>query len=362
MRSASTAFAAAVAGSHQIAVRVDVIADGTVIAEDIPIVSGRVTFDRRAERLARLDVTVADPVRIPEDADDVLTPFGYELAVWRGVELPDGPELLPLGVFPIQRSDVDGVTLLSEISTVDRSQLVADARFEDDYQIAAGTNYAAAIEALIADGVSGLTYLFPSIGHVTPLLTFAAQEDRWVAAQSMARSCGMEILFDGLGRCVMRPEPAFTGTPVATIAEGVNMTGVGLSLDRQGAYNRVIAIGRNASTGDQFSGVATDDNPASPTYYFGRFRKRSRFYFSEFLASAAQAASAASAILTANLGVARAVDFAAIPDPRLECSDVVVMRNTVLDIDELHIIETLSIGLGPEDTMTGTTRSQQVAA
>jgi hypothetical protein len=342
--------------------RVDVLFNRQVIAEGIAMTSGQITYDRNAARLARLSLTVADPLRIPSTADDILTPFGYELLAWRGVQLPTGAELVPLGVFPIQSSGVDGVTLLSSITAEDRSRLVSDARFEDDYQIAAGTNYATAIENMIAAGVAGLTFLFPSTSFTTPLLTFAAQEDRWEKAQNMAKSIGQELLFDGLGRCVMRPEPTFAGTPVASIAEGVNMTEANVELDRAGAYNRVIASSSNASNGAVFRGVATDDNPSSPTYYLGPFGKKPRFFSSEFLASDVQASAAAAAILAANIGVARSVDFAAIPDPRLECSDVVQITRTPLGIDELHIIDTLSIGLGADSTMSGTSRTQQVAS
>lgn len=358
MRSASDAFSRVIAKSHQSVTRADILFDRSVIAQGVAVVDGRISYDRTAARLAALDCTIADPVRIPTSSSDVLTPFGYEVRVWRGI----AGELLPLGTFPIQSSAVGAIDLLTSIRALDRSQLVSDARFEDDYQIVAGTNYATAIEDLISDGVDGLEFLFPSITFTTPLLTFAAQDDRWEAAQKMARSCGMEILFDGLGRCVMRPEPTFDTTPVATIAVAANMIDSAVSLDRATAYNRVIAVSSNAGTGDQYRGVATDDDPASPTYYFGPFGRKPRFYASEFIASDAQAESAAAAILASNLGVAKTVNISAVPDPRLECSDVVQVTCPELDLDDLHIIDTLTIGLGPEEPMTGTVRAQEGVA
>lgn len=358
MRSASDSFARIIARSHQIATRVDVLFDRAVVTEGVAVVDGTISYDRTAARLARLDCTIADPLRVPTSTTDQLTPYGYELRVWRGIP----GELLPLGTFPIQRSAIDAIGRVTYVSALDRSQLVSDARFEDDYQIAAGTNYATAIEDLIDDGVTGLEYLFPSVTFTTPLLTFSAQEDRWDAAQRMARAIGHEILFDGLGRCVMRPEPTFDTEPVATIADGSNLVSAGMSLDRAEAYNRVIAFSTNASTGDQYRGVATDDDPQSPTYYSGPFGKKPRFYYSEFIASDAQAESAAAAILAANLGVAKSFDFSAVPDPRLECSDVVRITNSALGVDDLHIIDSLTIGLGPEEVMSGTSRAQEGVA
>lgn len=362
MRSSTAAFGNVIAGPHQIASRVDVLFDREVVVEGVAVSAGEVTYDRSAERLARLTVTVADPLLLPIADDDILTPFGYELLVWRGIELPTGPELIPLGVFPIQSTVADGVTLISSITAEDRSRLVSDARFEDDYQIAAGTNYVTAIEDMIADGVDGLEFAFPSTTFTTPTLTFAAQEDRWAKAQEMARSIAMELLFDGLGVCTMRPEPTFSGEPVATIAEAVNMTNSQVMLDRSTAYNRVIATSANASTGDVFRGVATDDDPSSPTYYGGPFGRKPRFFSSEFIASDTQAESAAAAILASNIGVARSVNFGAVPDPRLECSDVVLLTREVLGLNTLHIIDTLTIGLGADSSMSGTTRTQQEAS
>lgn len=411
MRAASDAFGRALTRPHKMSSVVDVLFNRQVVAEGVEVVSGSVEYDRTAARLARVNLTIADPVLVPVNADDVLTPYGFEVRVWRGVDLPmtettqqtavgDGvpallesgapallesgapalletpapttttltlvassaPEYVPLGVFPIQTSAVDGVTLVSQISGVDRSQLVSDARFEDDYQIAKGTNYVTAIQALIESRVAGLRFEFPTTNFKTPLLTFAAQSDPWDAAQKMAKSIGRELFFDGLGRCVMRSEPTFSGGSVALIAEGTNMLGAGLELDRSTAYNKVIARSQNASTGVTFEGEAIDDDPTSPTYYSTLgFGLKPRFFYSEFINSNEQARAAAEAILASNLGVSRSLSFSALPDPRLECGDVVTVVNAALGVEDLHIVDTLSIGLGPEDEMIGTSRTRQAA-
>lgn len=362
MRPASIAFANALTGSHRVVSRCDVLFDREVIAEGVGIVSGRVDYDRTAARLARLSAVIAEPDRIPIASDDILTPYGYELLVWRGVRLGASSEMVPLGVFPIQTSSVDGVGLSTSIVAEDRSRLVSDARFEDVYQVPAGTNYATAIRALISAGVSGLEFLFPDVTFTTPLLTFAAQDDRWDAAQQMARSIGHELLFDGLGRLVLRPEPTFSADPVAVIAEQVNMVAIDVQLDRATAYNKVIATGRNADNGTPYRGEALDNDPSSPTYYHGPFGRKPRFYASEFLASNSQCATAAASILASNLGVARSIDFSAVPDPRLECSDVVRIVRSRLGIDELHIIDSLSISLGADGGMSGRSRASQEAS
>ena len=351
-----------ISGSHQMVTRVDVLFDRVVIVEGLNVVGGAITSDRTAAVLGSCSVQIADPLRVPVSSDDVLTPYGYELRVWRGVRAGGGDLLCPLITAPIQRSSVDGVTLLSSISGQDRSRLVSDAIFEESYQIAKSTNLADAIQQIIEAGVSGLTYNFPTTTYTAPKLTFGPDDNRWAVVQEMARSIGNEILFDGLGVCVMRPEPTFASDPAGTIAEGVNMTGMIVDLDRGPAYNKVIATSSNASLGDTFRGEAEDDDPASPTYYSGPFGKKARRYSSPFLSGDTQCDWAAAAILASNLGVAKSVAATLITDPRLEPSDVVQVTRTALGIDELHIIDRASIGLGATVPMAANVRAQQVAS
>lgn len=353
MRSASDALGRSVLGPHQIAARVDLLLGRVVIAEGIQVVGGDVTFDRGAAIRSRCALSLRDP-------DRTVTAYGHELRVWRGVTFPDGtPELLALGTFPVQ--SVRRVEPFGDVvaTCLDRSQLVIDAKFEDTYVVASGTNYADAIEDLIADGVDGLEFLFPTTTETTPLLTFDAGDDRWEAARRMARSLGNELLFDGLGRCVMRAEPTFAAEAVTTIGDGVNLVTVAEGQDRGPAFNKVIATSSNSALGASYRGVAVDDDPASPTYYDGNFGRKPKFYPSEFIASQAQADAAAAAVLAAELGVASAADFTAAPDPRLETSDVVFVNNERQGISALHIVESLRIGVGPEGAMSGTLRSQE---
>lgn len=358
--------ASTVAGSHQSVTTVDVMFNRATILEGLDVVAGSVMFDRNAESLARLSVTIAEPTRVPVGFDDVLSPYGYELAVKRGVRYrDDSTELVALGVFPIQRSSVDGVSLLTSITAEDRSRLVRDARFEDDYSIAAGTNYATAIAALVAAGVASLEYLFVTTTHTTPLLTFAAQDDRWAAARQMAGSIGCELFFDGLGRLVLRAEPNLsTATPTLTIAEGADGTlvQIAVDLDRSEAYNRWIHSSSNASLGAQYRGVATDDDPASPTYYLGPFGRKPKFYASEFLASDAQCVASATADKARSIGVARGLAFGFITNPAVQAGDVVIVRRAALDLDDVFVIDTLTIPLGPEGYATATGRARQATS
>lgn len=364
MQTRSARWDAAIASSHRVITQCDVLFNRATVVSSLNVVGGQITLDRTASILGRLSIELAEPTRVPTVSGGVLTPYGYELAVRRGIAYPDGTtELMALGVFPIQASKTDD-TLQTSITALDRSQQVVDARFEDDYSIAAGTNYGTAIAAMVAAGVSGLTYVFTSTGFTTPLLTFTAQSNRWEAAQGMAKSIGCELYFDGLGQCVLRPEPSPSATAVWTVAEGAGgvLVSSSLALDRQGAYNRVIASGGNGSTTTVYRGIATDNNSSSPTYYFGPFGKKPRFYSSPFIASNAQADSAAAAILTAGLGLGRSLDLSAVPNPAVEPGDPIQVTRTLLGINEVHIPDVITIGLGANQAMTMATRARQTAS
>ena len=70
---------------------------------------------------------------------------------------------------------------------------------------------------------------------------------------------------------------------------------------------------------------------------------------------------AAATVLARKLGISASLSFGALPDPRYEPGDVVAATREALGIDQdIHIIETLSIGLGPEAPIAGTTRTRQV--
>ena len=423
---ASTQFDAAVSESHELVTVAEIMLNGVPVIGDLAVVGGSVQWDRRAATLARCDIELMEPTRLPVDGGP-LSPFGYEIRLSRGIRTrsasfgpppdfdwltdengnilttPDGPlhvsngavltqdgsplvfdgspitfgsvsplpatlissdvDVVFLGVFPIQRSSVDGVSLLTSIQAMDRSQRVRDARFEDDYSVAAGTNYATAIEALIADGVPDLEYLFPTTNRTTPLLTFDAQSDRWESAQGMARALGHELFFDGLGRVVMRPEPSLAdgGFDVEFVeGEGGVLVDVSVELDRQPAYNRWVAFSENAANDEVYRGVATDDEPSSPTYYFGPFGKKPRFYSSPFIASDAQAQSAADSLKAASTGVARSLGLGVVPNPRVEPGDAALIRRAALGVDEIQLVDEITMQLGPEGEMRCASRARQV--
>lgn len=365
MRPVSARFNTAVAASHRIATEVTVLRDGEAILELDTVVDGSVTLDITAQTRGRLDLTVADPTGslTPTDPSDPLAPYGNELQVRRGIHYSNGDvELVGLGIYRIDTVNVTDTAagLGLRIAGGDRSVRVIDARFEDPYQVTAATNYATAIQNVIAAGVPGLTYALTATTLTAPLLTANEGDDRWKFAQDMAASLGHVLYFDGDGICTSRPIAATGSTaPAAQLVEGEG----GLLLDaerswgRESTYNRVIATGENTGGGAPVRGTATDTTPTSPTYYYGPFGRVPRFYASPFLTTTAQANDAAAGILARELGTTQRVSFGTVTNPALEPNDVARITRARAGIDEDHVIDALTIGLGPASAMTGRSRA-----
>jgi hypothetical protein len=103
-------------------------------------------------------------------------------------------------------------------------------------------------------------------------------------------------------------------------------------------------------------GIATDDDPNSPTLYGGPYGQIPKFYSSGHISTQSQANKVASKQLAAHLGATRIISFDSVPNPALDAGDSV----SVVYPDghsELHIIDALQIPLSPAGVMTAETRA-----
>lgn len=338
------------------AARVDILYNRQTILRGVNFTDGEVKLDRTRAVMGRLNLTLAEPTRLPTISDaGPMSPNGYEIQPWRGVKYSDGTEeLIPQGVYPIQETDIDGDTLRADIVASDRSQLVMDARLESVYTIAAGSNYGTAIQELIASRVSGLTYAYVSTTQTTPQIVLEAQADAWKEARAMAAAVGCELFFNKDGWNVLRPEPGSTTTePVWTLSEGAGglLTAARLNMSRALTYNRAIVRGEHPSNPDVYLGIATDDDPASPTYYYGSFGKKPIFETTSYITSNEQASVAAVARLARTTGRSRGLQVTGITQPALDPGDVVSIVHSGLHVAENHIADAFTVPLTAKGLM-----------
>jgi hypothetical protein len=368
MRTVTDRFLQTITGSYQLAITA-ILSTGAA-SYSIPIVDGSVTLDQRAATRGRCDLTIQPDDStgldlVPTTALSLLAPYGNEITVGRGIEYADGTtEVVSLGVFRVESANVeDGPTGQTiRVTGMDRSAIVIDATFEEPYQVASGTNYATAISDVLTAGYPSIQTSFPTTDLTTPALIAQEGEDRWAFAQRMAQAIGHELYFNGNGTCVLVPTTTLSGgSSQADLVEGEG--GVLLSLSRSwsraGAFNKVIATGENTGEGAPVRGPASDDNPASPTYYGGAFGRVPRFYSSPLITTTDQATDAAASLLARELGTTQQISFGTLVNPALEPGDVVRITRLASAVDEYHVIDTLTIPLSPSGTMSGTTRATQ---
>jgi hypothetical protein len=365
MRPVSAAFNRIVRGSHSIDVTARVLTtyqEGvSPVGTDLQVIHGEVHMDSTADVRSTLTLEVNGNDMWPLEPTGLLTPYGNEVFVQRGVVVSaDGSsELVSLGYFRIYSVDQDGTTDTSiTLECRDRMSGIVDARLEAPIQFQSSQSVQDVFTQLVQDVYPTATIVFDFNAAGTLLgADQVADEDRYGFLLDVARSRGKVIYWDYAGRLQVKtaPDPR---VPVFDVNAGHNGVLIRLrrTLDRDGVYNAVVALGESPSGDEPVRAVARDLDPTSPTRWGGRFGKVPRFFYSAFMRTVQQASDAAVAMLQRSIGLPYNVDFSAVPNPALEPLDPILVTHE--DKSELHVIETLTIPLQQDDPMSGTTRKQ----
>lgn len=343
----------ALAASHGVLSTCDVLTSGDVTTRGLPIVGGTVQVDRTAQfRRSVQSLTVADSdgTLVASLATDPLAPYGNELAVYSGIRYPDGTtETVQVGVFGISVYDVvNQAGHLITLTAFDRARTVSRNKWTDTYIVAAGTNYAAALQALITDRFPAATFAVTATTATTPLLTFNAGDDPWAKATEMAASIGYEIYFNRAGVCVIAPIPDVGASAVAwqhVTGPGGVVVKIDSSITNDPGYNGAVVTGQGPSNTIPVRAVSWDNNPASPTYYLGKYGKVPQFVTTSLVTTAAQAQAMADGLVRLRLGASQVVTYDVIPNPAVDEGDVVYLADTTTKIAGLYVVDACSVAL-----------------
>lgn len=366
MRPVSARFLAAVSGSHRMVSRARIVPAGltgvtpdpALVLATLNIESGSVTLDSTAAVRGTLDVS-CDGVLWPASATDPLTPYGNELFVERGVVFGDGSrEWVSQGYYRIDSIEqADAPHGAIEISGSDRSAGIADARIPYPLTFAAGATADSVIQALVLGAYPWASFdLDPSLGTSVLGAAQVTTDDRAGFLTDIITSYGMVGYWDYRGIFVVSVPPS-TSSPVATIAAGRGgvLSTLSRTLNRDSVYNAVVASGEQLSDDTApVSAMVVDDDPSSPTYWFGAFGQVPQFYSSSFLTTPPQCYSAAQSILSQSTGLPYSVDFGQVPNPALEPLDPIQL--VYPGRKEGHVISQVVIPLDATSAQTAQTR------
>ncbi|MEV0444019.1 DUF5047 domain-containing protein [Streptomyces spectabilis] len=351
MYAISDAFRQALTTSHRIVTRVDAYYAGQLVKADLPISDGSVTVDRGSKTRRSLSLTISDVKYLPWNASDPLAVYGQELRVQRGIQFASGPEMVPLGTFRVNEpsGDVhDGPVTLT--GTTAETAVIDDVFMAPTTTKGYGT-CVQAIEYLIRQtipsaSIENLTGRNPGCA----VAAWDAGADRWDAVTQVATAMHAEIFVDAIGRFVIVDQPNPLTTPVSwTIAEGEGGTlmSAARQMSRTGVFNAVVVSGENSAADiAPVSGVAYDNDPASPTRWGGPYGKVPKMYSSALVVTQGDA-NALAAYMLADLtapNIQTSID--SLPNPALEAGDCV--RVEYSGRKERFIVQSLTVPLTAE--------------
>jgi len=333
---------------------------GVDLAGRLPVVTGNVTTDMTADVQSTLDLTTHYPW--PGNPSDPGTPYGQEIYVERGVEYGIGTrELVGLGYFRIDRVEQvrvpDGAI---RITASDRMATVRDARPIAPVQFSATASVGSVIDFVVGEAVPNLVTVYDFNAYSIMLGTdHVLDDDRLAFVQDLLAAYGKFGYFDYAGRFQVRSVPDLSATEsvweINSGARGV-LVEMKRTISREAVYNVVVARGEPAGDFPPVQAIAVDDDPASPTYVGGDFGMVPTFYASAFMTTVEQCSAAARAKLAKVIGLPYGVSLGTVPNPALEGWDVVTVSYP--GGGEVHIIDRISYGLAPGDSMGIDTRKQ----
>lgn len=364
MRPVSQDFLETIRGSHKMVADARILTSYQTGVEpsgvDIPIVAGDVAADATAAIRSTLDMTTDGNASWSREPDGLLTPYGNEVFVRRGIEYGDGAqEWVSLGYFRItdveQDDAPDGPI---RIAASDRMRGLVDARLTSVTQFTKNATFLSVFNNLVHSVYPTAVIEFDFDATTTTIGRAAVvEEDRHAFLRDLVAARGKIMYFDHAGVLQIKDRPN-PGLAVFDFNQGPGGVVVSQSraLSREGVYNGVLVTGESADDEPPVRALAFDNSPNSPTYWRGKFLRVPRFYSSPLITTTQQAQDAARAVLLGSLGLPYNINLSAVPNPALEVLDPVTVRNA--RDSALHVIESTRIPLVAEAAMTATTRDQ----
>ncbi|OLT46493.1 hypothetical protein BJF85_16755 [Saccharomonospora sp. CUA-673] len=361
MRPVSDAFLDAVRGSHRMCARARVCPPGQTGVDpdgvEIPIVAGQVEQDSTADVRATVDLTT-DGSSWTARVGDMLTPYGNELFVERGIVFGNGDrEWVSQGFFRIESVEQDDAPRgRVRVAGSDRMAGIIDARPLWPMQFGGGSTVESVFDFLVRDVYPDAEIVFDFDASVTLRSAHVVEDDRYGFLADLADAHGKVMYWDHEGRLrVESPPPA--DVPVVEVDYGERgvMVSMSRALNRDGVYNAVVARGEEVGELPPVSAAAYDMDPDSPTYWEGPFGHVPRFYASSFVTTVQQARDAAQSMLERSTGLPHEMDLTAVPNPALQVLDPVRVVSPAGD-EGVHVLESISLGLLADGGMSATTK------
>lgn len=384
MFAVSDRFLKAVATGGDVATDLAVLENGTRI--DTPklyVRGGNVTTDPNDSNPGRCSLTLIDPsgALVPSAALDLLSPLASrQVTPYRGMAYSDAPdELVPLGVFTITSCDAEvtnqGTTITLQgtdcsLAIHDNAYVESTAGVPPGY-IAAGVDVAQAIHDIAVErGPVGLVVQYTPCGFPTVRTIPDVNGDPWALMQKLATSIGYRLRTDNFGVLHIEPIPDPNAPGAIVRWHYVDNRSLGdpvvrkltVGSTRDNVYSGAVAIGSNSFGLTPPRALVWDDDPASPTYYLGKFGKKPHVMTpDEKLVNRPQCVAAATGDLNLNKGLPQSLSIDQFVNPALQPTDVIRVDFERIGMAALYSIDRTEIPMGLGDSMPVKARERRIA-
>lgn len=331
-------------------VRVD-----TYGADGVPILGGSISATLNSRVTRQASIQVSDDL-FSSDPGALLAPYGNELRIYAGVDGVGGPDYM----WQVFRGKIQKATLTNTVSVPasDRAEELVSNYFLSPQNSDNGIGVYDEFQILVSDGVPDATFgVSDPFYEMVPKLTW--ESDRAAALDELAN--GSRAFWYALanGDFVMRRVPwSFISAPVVTFSdgEGGTITQASIELSREGVYNMVNVVGERSDGTVPVYSLATDQNPASPTYVDGPFGRKGLVIKSQAITTPAQAAEVAEDTLLRRRALTQAWSTSMVRDTSLELGDAALLQ--ARGQQSTQVVASFSYQLGGSAEMNVSWRAQ----
>lgn len=356
------------AGPHKVLTRIEVwnpLTDERIDpygSAGVPFGQGSISATLTS-RVARVCSLSLDRGQYPDDPNGLLAPFGNYLKIYSGVSgHPNYMWLVFVGrINDITVTDAGTVAL----TAVDRAGDIQDAYFGHPFQSETGTLIGVQYKTLIRGGLSYATFgTFDDNANIsTPNLIW--ENDRASACDSLANLGNMFWYPLANGDFVLR-QVAWTkfSDPLLVFKDGEGGTLLNWSsgYSRTNVANGIIVSGELADGSTPVYGLASDINPLSPTYIYGKYGQKTQFISAQGALSAGAATTLAEAYLRQAKALTDQWTMQIPADASMELGDPLIAVGSMgygkRRTSSTQNVSAFTLSLDSRDTMNVTLRAQ----
>lgn len=320
------------AGAYRWTPQVSSWLGGDLLADEVPVVSGRLSVDVAQQIPERLTFTVPEWAGgvswVPDSPRHPLAKFGQfvDVSVTVTSSVTGEEWQTRLGRFQVQAWTHDDVAGSVDVECVGLLQRPGDARFTTPQVPRAGGTLGSEFVRLMVDGIPVL--IDERLADRAVPTSFQWDEDRLGALYDLADAWPARIRMDEFGQCRVLPPLGDTPVPVLTFTDGIGGTLVSAPTEdtRDGVYNVVVA--RSSATDDPSRPPVQGQArvTAGPFSADGPYGAVVRFWSSPLATTKAQLDASAASLLADAIRPASQRVVTCPPDPRVDVDDAVQVR------------------------------------